>query len=85
VAEYEKVKAKFITLDPEHRWGWNVQRCGYAIFEREDLPDGRIRFGLGDGSDMIVQPNDYVRANRHVRGYWNDRDVWVTYDAPPIR
>lgn len=74
---YEKVKASTITIDTM-RWQWNVRRgSGLAIFGREDLPDGRIRFLLGDGQDILVQPTDRIWATRHVHGHLDHTGRWV--------
>lgn len=68
--KWPKVRAATITIDNQ-RWSWNVMKGHLAIFKRVDLPDGRISFQLGDGTDMIVQPDDYIRARKQWRGWWN--------------
>ncbi len=70
---YKKWKAKHIKLDPEdYRWQWNVAKGGYAVFGVETLLDGRIKIQLGDGSDVIVQPNDVIWARLTLNGRWTD-------------
>jgi hypothetical protein len=87
MSDYPKVQAKFITMD-NARWQWNVARGGgLAIFNRTDLPDGRISLELGDGHNMVVRPNDYVRAVRHVHGSWRPIDgveQWVVPEIPLV-
>jgi hypothetical protein len=78
--DYPKVKAKMIHIDSQ-RWQWNVPKGGgYVISDRKDLPDGRIQFTLGDASQMVVNPDDYIRAKRHWHGWWNDANEFGYID-----